>query len=91
MRYFSNWPRVLNDVTVSIEGGHKIGVCGRTGSGKSSLIMALFRLVELSHGKIFIDGVDIGKCRLQEMRSHLSIIPQGHILLYQALNLTAMG
>lgn len=78
MRYFPSWPRVLNNVSFTLEPGWKVGVVGRTGSGKSTLIMALFRLVELSHGSICIDGVDISLLSLHDLRSHLSIIPQGY-------------
>jgi ABC-type multidrug transport system fused ATPase/permease subunit len=56
MKYRPNLPNVLNEVTMSIKGKEKIGVVGRTGAGKSSLMLALFRIVELSGGSITIDG-----------------------------------
>jgi ATP-binding cassette, subfamily C (CFTR/MRP), member 1 len=59
-----------------VHGSQKIGVVGRTGAGKSSLMAALFRIVELSSGSIHIDGLDISKLGLRQLRSKISIIPQ---------------
>jgi ABC-type multidrug transport system fused ATPase/permease subunit len=80
MRYAEELPLVLNRTSFDVKPGEKIGVVGRTGSGKSSLLMALFRLVELEGGCIMIDGVNIRDCNLHELRSRLAIIPQEPVL-----------
>ncbi|KAF8422979.1 P-loop containing nucleoside triphosphate hydrolase protein [Tirmania nivea] len=76
MRYRPSLPLVLNGIDLSIAGGERIGVVGRTGAGKSSMMSALFRLVELSSGKILIDGTDIHTLGLHDLRKKLAIIPQ---------------
>lgn len=72
---------VLKDLTLSVQAGEKIGICGRTGSGKSSLIMAIFRMVELSGGSIRIDGVDISTIPRKEVRARIIGLPQDVFLL----------
>ncbi|KAL2902756.1 ABC transporter C family member 10 [Bienertia sinuspersici] len=72
----TQWPLVLQGISCVFEGGSKIGVVGRTGSGKTALISTLFCLVEPSKGKIIIDGIDICIIGLHDLRSHLGIIPQ---------------
>eukprot|EP00944_MAST-04C_sp_MAST-4C-sp1_P015843 g15843.t1 len=80
MSYRPGLPQVLKKINLKIKGGEKIGVCGRTGSGKSSMIVSLLRLVELDNGSITIDGVDISKIGLSDLRSNLSLIPQEPVL-----------
>ncbi|KAJ7969846.1 ABC transporter C family member 10-like [Quillaja saponaria] len=76
IRYRPDSPLVLRGITCTFEGGHKIGIVGRTGSGKSTLISALFRLVEPAGGKIVVDGLDITRIGLHDLRSRFGIIPQ---------------
>lgn len=76
IRYAEHLPSVLKHITCNFPGRKKIGVVGRTGSGKSTLIQAIFRIVEPREGSIIIDDVDICKIGLHDLRSRLSIIPQ---------------
>ncbi|KAH7132043.1 P-loop containing nucleoside triphosphate hydrolase protein [Dendryphion nanum] len=76
MRYRDGLPLVLKGLDMHVAAGERIGVVGRTGAGKSSIMSTLFRLVELSGGSITIDGVDISTIGLHDLRSKLAIIPQ---------------
>ncbi|CAN1264238.1 ABC transporter C family member 10 [Linum perenne] len=76
IRYRHDTPLVLRGISCTFQGGHKIGIVGRTGSGKTTLIGALFRLVEPTGGKIVVDGIDISKIGLHDLRSRFGIIPQ---------------
>ncbi|KAL3977112.1 hemicentin [Sarotherodon galilaeus] len=80
VRYDPMLKPVLKHVNAYIKPGQKVGICGRTGSGKSSLSLAFFNMVDVFEGKIIIDGIDICKLPLQTLRSRLSIILQDPVL-----------
>ncbi|CAH0481733.1 unnamed protein product [Peronospora belbahrii] len=80
LRYRPGLPRVLRGLTFSVNAKEKIGIVGRTGAGKSSLIVGLMRLVELDAGFITIEDVDISKIGLHDLRANIAIIPQDPVL-----------
>ncbi|XP_058750304.1 ABC transporter C family member 8-like [Vicia villosa] len=93
IRYRPNAPLVLKGITCTFKEGSRVGVVGRTGSGKSTLISALFRLVEPSRGDILIDGMNICSMGLKDLRMRLSIIPQEPTLFKGSIrtNLDPLG
>ena len=76
VRYREGLDLVLRDISCHINGGEKVGIVGRTGAGKSSLTLALFRIIEPAAGSITIDGENIEDIGLHDLRSRLTIIPQ---------------
>jgi len=76
MRYRPGLPLVLKNLSFTVHGGEKVGICGRTGSGKSSMFVALFRIVEPASGTVRLDGVDIMTLGLRDLRSKMAMIPQ---------------
>jgi len=76
LRYREGLELILKGISCTIKPKEKIGIVGRTGAGKSTLMLALFRLVEAAGGSITIDGLDISKIGLADLRSRISIIPQ---------------
>jgi len=84
LRYAPEEPYVLTNLTFDIKSNDKVGIVGRTGAGKSSIIMALFRLA-VNEGRIIIDGVDTSKISFTRLRSSISIIPQEPVLFSGSL------
>ena len=80
MRYQPSMPLVMRNVSVDVRAGEKIGVVGRTGSGKSTMLVALWRLVELESGRVVLDGVDTSTIPLSRLRSSITCIPQEAVL-----------
>ncbi|XP_011096661.1 ABC transporter C family member 2 [Sesamum indicum] len=80
LRYRPELPPVLHGISFTISPSDKVGIVGRTGAGKSSMLNALFRIVELERGRIFIDDCDISKFGLTDLRKVLGIIPQSPVL-----------
>jgi len=81
VRYRPGTEIVLKKINFHVQPGEKVGVCGRTGSGKSTICLCLFRILEATEGQIFIDNIDISTIGLDLLRSNLTIIPQDPCLL----------
>ncbi|XP_035215523.1 multidrug resistance-associated protein 1-like isoform X2 [Stegodyphus dumicola] len=87
MRYRPGTDLVLKGITAEITPGEKVGVVGRTGVGKSSLALALLRIVEADSGRILIDGIDIGMLGLHDLRSKITVIPQEPVVFSGSLRM----
>jgi multidrug resistance-associated protein (MRP) len=84
-RYRDGLDLVLKSIACNIPGGQKVGIVGRTGAGKSSLTMALFRIIEPANGQIMIDNIDVSQLGLYDLRSRITIIPQDPVLFSDTL------
>jgi ABC-type multidrug transport system fused ATPase/permease subunit len=93
MRYRPDLPSVLQDVHFTVRPGERIGIVGRTGAGKSSIMQTLFRIVEPSEGSIMVDGIDTRDLELSRLRRSISIIPQDPVVFAGTLrwNLDPLG
>ncbi|KAI1286826.1 Multidrug resistance-associated protein 1 [Halotydeus destructor] len=84
-KYRPELDQILTSVNLDINGGEKVGIVGRTGAGKSSISLALFRIIEATEGHIFIDDIDCKTVRLTDLRSRMCIIPQDPVLFIGSL------
>ena len=75
-KYRNDLDYAIKDLSFQINPGEKVGICGRTGSGKSTITFALFRMIEHTHGSILIDDIDISEIGLHDLRQRITIIPQ---------------
>ncbi len=80
MSYRKGLPPVLKGISARFEHGEKVGIIGRTGAGKTSITVALYRLAEATSGRVTVDGVDVSKIGLKRLRSAIAIIPQDPVL-----------
>ncbi|XP_046756511.1 multidrug resistance-associated protein 1 isoform X1 [Gallus gallus] len=87
LRYREDLDLVLKNINITINGGEKVGIVGRTGAGKSSLTLGLFRINEAAEGEIIIDGINIAKIGLHDLRFKITIIPQDPILFSGSLRM----
>ncbi|XP_074870254.1 ATP-binding cassette sub-family C member 3 isoform X3 [Carettochelys insculpta] len=87
VRYRKGLDLVLEDLNLRVKGGEKIGIVGRTGAGKSSMTLSLFRILEAANGEIRIDGVRISEIGLHDLRSKITIIPQDPVLFSGTLRI----
>uniref|UniRef100_A0A8C2H4Q7 ABC-type glutathione-S-conjugate transporter n=1 Tax=Cyprinus carpio TaxID=7962 RepID=A0A8C2H4Q7_CYPCA len=91
VRYREGLDLVLRNISLKVKGGEKIGIVGRTGAGKSSMTLCLFRLLEAADGEIVIDEVKISEIGLHDLRSKLTIIPQVALLAFSWALLRVMN
>ncbi|XP_012587108.1 PREDICTED: multidrug resistance-associated protein 1 [Condylura cristata] len=87
LRYREDLDLVLKHINVTIDGGEKVGIVGRTGAGKSSLTLGLFRINESAQGEIIVDNVNIAKIGLHDLRFKITIIPQDPVLFSGSLRM----
>ncbi|XP_008059021.2 canalicular multispecific organic anion transporter 2, partial [Carlito syrichta] len=87
VRYRPGLDLVLRDLSLHVRGGEKVGIVGRTGAGKSSMTLCLFRILEAAEGEILIDGLNVADIGLHDLRSKLTIIPQDPILFSGTLRM----
>ncbi|XP_075847190.1 ATP-binding cassette sub-family C member 3 isoform X2 [Microtus pennsylvanicus] len=87
VRYRPGLELVLKNLTLRVQGGEKVGIVGRTGAGKSSMTLCLFRILEAAEGEICIDGLNVAHIGLHDLRSQLTIIPQDPILFSGTLRM----
>ncbi|KAM4662137.1 ATP-binding cassette sub-family C member 3 [Discoglossus pictus] len=87
VRYRAGLDLVLKNLNLKVKGGEKVGIVGRTGAGKSSMTLCLFRIIEAAEGVIKIDGVNISEIGLHDLRSMLTIIPQDPVLFSGTLRM----
>lgn len=80
VRYSHDSPSILKGLSFSVKDGERVGIVGRTGAGKSTLTLALFRFLEAQSGRIFVDGIDVSTIKLHDLRRRLAIIPQDPVL-----------
>ncbi|XP_063866563.1 multidrug resistance-associated protein 1-like isoform X5 [Scylla paramamosain] len=86
-RYREGLDLVIKDININVKAGEKIGIVGRTGAGKSSMTLGLFRIIEAAAGNISIDNINIGEIGLHDLRSKLTIIPQDPVLFSGSLRM----
>jgi ABC-type multidrug transport system fused ATPase/permease subunit len=93
IRYRDDLPNIVSNLSVTIQHGEKVGIVGRTGSGKSTIINALIRITEVSEGSILIDNVDIKDIFLKSLRSEITVIDQEPVIIESTFrkNLDLLG
>ncbi|GAB2293670.1 ABC transporter C member 13, variant 2 [Dionaea muscipula] len=85
LKYLPSLPAALNDVTFTISAGTQVGIIGRTGAGKSSILNALFRLSPISGGYVLVDGINIADISVRNLRPRLAVVPQSPFLFQGSL------